>query len=119
LREGCGEAVLLSDLETHMSMHDVEDPDGEDIACQNPISNKRTRTAASDSEQIFDTRLPPALRNLKTDDVSPARSPSDRQAGAKAGWRDILNMSGLRHAVNVSPESKKSERRLGVGMSIV
>lgn len=113
-RENCGETVLLTELESHMSMHDIENNNEEENLNQDPNPNKRIRAFDSESEPKFDTRLPPALRNLATPDPPISSSSSNRQAIAKAGWRELLNMPSSRAKAQMSPESKRPHRRLGV-----
>jgi zinc finger-containing ubiquitin peptidase 1 len=115
-RENCGETIMLTELESHMSMHDVESSSDDESFKQDLSRNKRTRVDESEleSEPKFDTRLPPALRNIDVPDVPTSSSSSDRQAVAKAGWRELLNMTGSRSKPQTSVESKRPHRRLGV-----
>lgn len=117
-RHGCGEAVFLSELDGHMALHDVES--NEDNASL-PYPSQHKRIADAESESSFDTRLPPALRNLGGQDSSTSSLPSDQQASTKAGWRDLLNMPRSRHASPPSPKASpqltpKVYRRLGVSV---
>jgi hypothetical protein len=113
-RQNCGEAFILTELESHMSMHDIENNDEEENLHQDPNPNKRTRASDSESAPKFDTRLPPALRNLAAHDSPISSSSSNRQAIAKAGWRKLLNMPSSRAKTQKSPETKRPHRRLGV-----
>jgi len=113
-RENCGETIMLIEFESHMSMHDVENNNEDENLNQDPNSNKRIRASDSEPEPKFDTRLPPALRNLATHDPPSSSSSSNRQAIAKAGWRRLLKMPSSRAKAQMSPESKRPHRRLGV-----
>jgi zinc finger-containing ubiquitin peptidase 1 len=112
-RENCGETIRLTDLESHMSMHDIENNNEENLH-QDSNPNKRIRASGSESEPKFDTRLPPALRNLAAHDPPISSSSSNRQATAKAGWRELLNMPSSRAKTQMFPESKRPHRRIGV-----
>lgn len=114
-RENCGETIMLTELESHMLMHDIENSNDEEILHQDLSRNKRSRADESESEAEpkFDTRLPPALRNLGALDPLTSSS-SDRQAIAKAGWREFLNMTSPKGKPQISSESKRPHRRLGV-----
>ena len=112
-RENCGEIIMLTDFESHMSMHDIENNNEENLH-QDSNPNKRIRASDSESEPKFDTRLPPALRNLAAHDPPISSSSSNRQATAKARWRELLNMPSSRAKTQMSPESKRPHRRLGV-----
>lgn len=112
-RESCGEIILLTELESHLSLHEIEDSEDEDDVSRDTNPSKRARTTESEPEMNFDTRLPPALRNLGG--IRPLKSSSsDRQSSAKAGWRELLNMTGSRHESRAPFEAPKSQRRLGV-----
>ena len=115
-KENCGEIIMLTDFENHMSMHDIENNNEENLH-QDSIPNKRIRASDSESEPKFDTRIPPALRNLTAHDSPISSSSSSRQTIAKAGWR-LLNMPSSRAKVQMSPESKRPQRRLGVSFLV-
>jgi zinc finger-containing ubiquitin peptidase 1 len=115
-RQNCGETIMLTELESHMSMHDIENGNEEQNVHQDSNPNKRIRASDSESEPKFDTRLPPALRNLAAHDSPISSSSSSRQAIAKAGWRELLNMPSSRAKVQMSLESKRPLRRLGVSL---
>ena len=117
-RESCGEIILLTELENHLSLHDIEDKEDEDNESQDPNRSKRGRTADSEPEVSFNTRLAPALRNLGGHGHLNLSSSPDRQVSAKVRWRERLNMSGSWHERRASPEPKKSHRRLGVSFII-
>lgn len=108
---------MLTDFESHMSMHDIENNNEENLH-QDSIPNKRIRASDSESEPKFDTRLPPALRNLAAHDSPLSSSSSNRQATARARWREILNMPSSRAKTQIFPESKRPHRRLGVSFLV-
>lgn len=111
--DGCGEAVLLTDLESHIEMHRAEDSDAEAAFFEDGIETKRVNPNNSSSNSNFQTELPEAIRNLDDARSSENETSENRQAVAKAGWREILNMpSTLRHS---RPQSGSTPRkRLGV-----
>ncbi len=113
-RENCGEIIMLTELESHLSMHDIENDEEAKQLHPNPNPNKRTRAPDFESEPKFDTRLPPALRNLAAQESPISSSSSNRQAVAKAGWRELFNLPSSKAKLQMSPESKRSHRRLGV-----
>jgi zinc finger-containing ubiquitin peptidase 1 len=113
-RENCGETIILAELESHMSMHNIENNNEEENFHQDPNTNKRPRTSDYESEPKFDTRLPPALRNLAAPKSPISSSSSNRQAIAKAGWRKLFNMSGSKAKSQKSRGPKRPHRRLGV-----
>jgi zinc finger-containing ubiquitin peptidase 1 len=115
-RENCGETIMLKELESHMSMHEAENSNDEENSQEDPSRSKRTRVdeSESESEPKFDTRLPPALRNIGSPDLPTSSPSSDRHVVAKAGWRELLNMTGSRGKSQTSPESRRPHRRLGV-----
>ena len=117
-KESCGEIILLTDLESHLSLHDIEENKVEDDAIQDSNPSKRGRTTDSESEASFDTRLPPALRNLGGGyGHLKSSSSSDRQFSARAAWRELLNMPSSRHEARASPNPRKLHRRPGVSSS--
>ncbi len=116
--EGCGEALLLTDLESHIEMHQEE----QGTSGESSRSPKRLKLGPG-SESTFDTKLSYALRNLDEGDegkqLQPVDAPpSDRQATAKAAWKGLLKMpeaSKISHgSPTKTPASKGSRRRLGV-----
>ena len=117
-RESCGETIMLTEFEGHMSMHDVENSNEEISFNQKSTSSKRPRGPDSESEPKFDTRLPPALRNLAAEDPKISSSSSGRQTIAKVGWRELFNMPTSRAKSQISPEPKKKNRRLGVSFLV-
>jgi hypothetical protein len=112
--EGCGEALLLTELESHIEMHGAEEQDTEDES--GPTSKKIKLEPGI--EASFDTKLSYALRNLGDDEKSSSGSPtSERQATAKAAWKGLLKMPEVIPKATASPPSNR--RRLGVSLSSV
>jgi hypothetical protein len=112
--DDCGETILLTELESHVLMHDIENNNNNDTSCPDSHRNKRVRNTDTEAGLGFDTRLPPALRNINGHQQSSHTGSPDRQESAKAGWRELLNMPGSRHEPRASSDSIKSHRRLGV-----
>lgn len=111
--DGCGEVILLTELDSHIEMHDVEDQDVD----QGFVPNSREQSIAEATPASFDTKLSRVLRNLNNR-VSPSEgSSSDRQAKAKATWKGILAMPDT-NKKPISPTTKGSRRRLGVSISL-
>ncbi|KAH9221152.1 peptidase family C78-domain-containing protein [Leptodontidium sp. 2 PMI_412] len=114
--EGCGEALLLAELESHVEMHEEEqdttDSDDSDLS-----SNERLK-AQSGVADTFDIKLSHALRNLDDDDddddrtVVPDVPSPDRHATAKAAWRKVLKMPDS-SSKGSSSSKPTARRRLG------
>jgi hypothetical protein len=112
-RDGCGEAILLSELTSHIGMHDIEGNETEeDSKFENPHLSKKVRS--SKLELGFNATLPQALHNLTGEGPSAMSSLSNLQASAKLGWREILNMPALKGSPEKRTVPKKAYRRLGV-----
>ncbi|KAH8768012.1 peptidase family C78-domain-containing protein [Hyaloscypha finlandica] len=109
--EGCGEALLLTELESHIEMHEEEQDSGDD---QSSRSSKRLKHEPP-IEAAFDTKLSHALRNLEdVNERLESESPSsDRQAVAKATWKSILKMPDSSSKTAAPSSSKSNRRRLG------
>jgi zinc finger-containing ubiquitin peptidase 1 len=119
--EGCGEALLLTELESHIEMHaeeqdssnDEEDDDDERGRGKRIKLNPEIGAGAG-----FDTKLSYALRNLEDVDEHVNESGKGerdgKQASAKAAWKGLLKMPDVvaGKATTVSPS--KGRRRLGV-----
>ena len=116
--EGCGEALLVAELPSHIEMHGEEQDSGD---AQSTRSSKSLKLEP-EIEAAFGTKLSHALRNL--DDVnerppSETRS-SDRHAATKAAWKDILKMpDSSSKPEKTSTTSKSTRRRLGVSVSVI
>ena len=107
--DGCGEAILLTELDSHIEMHTAEeqDTDHEFGESASRGSNLEDMIKAS-----FDTKLSHALRNLNDDERSiPVSHTSDRQATAKAVWKSLLRMPDTGSKAFTT---KGTRRRLGV-----
>ena len=112
--EGCGEALLLTELESHIEMHGAEEQDTEDDS--GPASKKIKLDPGI--EASFDTKLSYALRNLGDDEESTSEnSSSERQIAAKSAWKGLLKMPETLPKVTAS--SASGRRRLGVSLSSV
>lgn len=107
--EGCGEALLFTELESHIEMHGEEHDTGDELSTH---SSKRLKLQP-EIEAAFDTKLSYALRNLDdVDERAPYESaPSDRQAVAKATWKGLLKMPDS--SSKSSSTTKSNRRRLG------
>jgi hypothetical protein len=126
--EGCGEAVLLTELDSHIEMHGAEKI-GEDPSETESEEEPQAKKAklSEESQASFGTKLSHALRNLGDEEKSSSGSPpSDRQAKAKSQWKGILNMpepaSSSESKGASSDAAKKStstRRRLGVSLSFL
>lgn len=119
-REGCGETILLTELDSHIEMHGAEEDDDEVKVGSQPA--KRHKKSASSSSSKFDTNIAPALRNLvdySSTSISSPDSLGSTEVGtntnAKARWRKILDMPSQRLSSGEEPTARKSHRRLGVG----
>ena len=112
--EGCGEALLLTELESHIEMHEEEQDSGDD---QSSRSSKRLKHEPP-IEAAFDTKLSHALRNLEdVNERLESESPSsDRQAVAKATWKSILKMPDSSSKTAAPSSSKSNRRRLGASL---
>jgi zinc finger-containing ubiquitin peptidase 1 len=112
--DGCGEALLLAELESHVEMHEEEQDSGED---QSSRSSKRLKLEPQ-VEASFDTKLSHALRNLEDVNEQPeSESPSsDPQAVVKAAWKHILKMPDSSSKTATPSTSKSSRRRLGASL---
>jgi uncharacterized lipoprotein len=108
--EGCGEALLLTELESHIEMHEEEQDTRDDA------SNRASKKVKMEppTQEAFDTKLSSALRNLDDGDEHIA---SDRQSTAKATWKSLLKMPDV-SSKHSSPPSKTARRRLGVSLII-
>ncbi|KAG0648301.1 Zinc finger-containing ubiquitin peptidase 1 [Hyphodiscus hymeniophilus] len=95
--EGCGEAILLTELDSHIEMHGTEAqgnqelPNDSEIESEDEPQSKKTKL--KEVQASFGTKLSHALRNLEDSEKSSSgSSPSDRQAKAKSQWKDLLKM---------------------------
>jgi hypothetical protein len=116
--EGCGEALLLAELQSHIEMHEAEQDTGDD---ESSHSSKRLKLEP-EIEAAFDTKLSHALRNLEdVNERPPSESPSaDRHATTKAAWKGLLKMpDSSSKSAQTGSASKSARRRLGVKLSFL
>jgi hypothetical protein len=111
--DGCGEAILITELDSHIEMHGEEEDQDTD---QEIISGSREPEVKDGVKASFDTKLSHPLRNL--DDrgkASSSGSPSeDPQASARAAWKNLLKMPEPTSKPVSAPTVKGARRRLGV-----
>ena len=129
--DGCGEVLLLDDVDDHVELHAVEiegdmDTDSQlqhgspresrpgdenvDPGAATPTTSRdrRERDRERDREQDRQGQKSP----------SPAEESSRRQAKAVQGWKSIFHMSSPRRRLEeASTEASILARRLGVGYS--
>ena len=115
--EGCGEAILLTELDSHIEMHEEEQDSGD---AQSSRSSKRIKLEP-EIEAAFDTKLSHALRNLEdVNEREVSETPSsDRQEVTKAAWKSILKMPDSPAKLPTTSTSKSTRRRLGVSLPIL
>lgn len=116
--EGCGEALLLTELQSHIEMHEEEQDSGDD---QSSRSSKRVKLEP-EIEAAFDTKLSHALRNLEdvNERTSSETPSSDRHAAMKATWKGILKMPDApSKPEKAATASKSTRRRLGVSVTLL
>jgi hypothetical protein len=103
--DGCGEALLLTELEAHVEMHEEEQgdqsPDSDDVLISEDDFDYRGSVPGSKAS--FDTKLSYALRNLEDVDVQvhEKNERSGRKQASKNEWGQILKI----------PEKKRTRRR--------
>ncbi|KAE8444400.1 hypothetical protein EG329_000600 [Mollisiaceae sp. DMI_Dod_QoI] len=114
--EGCGESLLLTELDNHVEMHEEEQNHSPGDSDQSSHSAKRLKLEPQ-IEASFDTKLSHALRNLDDDDKtsSTEKSSHDLQAAAKNTWKSILKMpeASSKDTSNTTPQANSSKKRLG------
>ena len=115
--EGCGEALLLAELESHVEMHE-EEQDITDSDESGHSSNNRLKLEPAVAD-AFDVKLSHALRDLDDDDdgsrtVVPDKPSPDRHATAKAAWKKVLKMPDSSSRSSSSTAKPAARRRLGV-----
>jgi len=120
--DGCGEAILLTELDSHIEMHGVEEAeeDQEEDADQESGPDLKKPRLEEHVRASFDTKLSHALRNLDDGEKSSSESPpSDRQTSAKAAWKNLLKMPETPPKAKTSSSSntKAPRSRLGVSLS--
>ncbi|KAF8859589.1 DUF1671-domain-containing protein [Acephala macrosclerotiorum] len=115
--EGCGEALLLTELESHVEMHEEEGNGSQGDSDEH--SSKRLKIEPQIGNS-FDTKLSYALRNLD-DPNEDAKSVSEKsshdlQTVAKSTWKSILKMPDTSAKSPPSKDTSKansSKKRLG------
>jgi hypothetical protein len=116
--DGCGEAILFTELDSHIEMHAEEQESDDDKSSLDRQAKKLKLDP--EVEASFDTKLSRALRNIgDEDDVPREEAPrSEKQASAKAAWKGLLKMPTTSPKASVAaPVSGKPRRRLGVCLS--
>ncbi len=115
--EGCGEAILLTELDSHIEMHEEEQDSADN---QSSRSSKRIKLEP-EIEAAFDTKLSHALRNLEdVNERQVSETPSsDRQEVMKAAWKSILKMPDSSPKVPAASNSKTPRRRLGASLPML
>jgi zinc finger-containing ubiquitin peptidase 1 len=111
----CGEVILLTELDSHIEMHEVESQDMD----QDAVSSSKEYEMGDAEQTSFDTKISRELRNLQAQAPSAENGLSERQENAKAAWKDILKMPQVPPKPLPSPKGKSKGplRRLGVGVS--
>ncbi|KAK6584509.1 hypothetical protein PZA11_002733 [Diplocarpon coronariae] len=112
--EGCGEDLMLAELESHIEMHE-EEQDAGDSKAQSSRSSKRTKLEPKATDS-FGTKLSYALRNLDDfDDERPVRDAPypDRHAAVKDAWKKVLKMpdTAISSSSKETSATKNSARR--------
>ncbi|KAK0100983.1 hypothetical protein ONS95_013028 [Cadophora gregata] len=114
--EGCGEDLLLAELESHIEMHEEEQDAADSDNSDRSLSvGLKVEPAIADA---FDIKLSHALQNLDDDDeddgqtVVPDAPSPDRHASAKAAWRKVLKMPDSSSKSSSVPKAA-ARRRLG------
>ncbi len=113
--DGCGEAILFTELDSHIEMHAEEQETDGDVSS----SDRQAKIVKLDPEvgASFDTKLSHALRNIGDgDEARREESPrSEKQASAKAAWKGLLKMPAASSKASAAAAvSGKTRRRLGV-----
>lgn len=112
--DGCGEEILLTELESHIEMHRAEEQDID----QDSVSTSGNPEMEEAVNASFNTELSRGLRNLNGRGSSKEMPLSDQQAGVKAGWDSFLKMLGISVKLRYASPTKDTRRRLGVHISI-
>ena len=113
--DSCGEVILLTELDSHIEMHDMESQDID----QDAVSRSKDYEMEDAVQTSFDTKISHELRNLHVQAPSIENDLSEQQASAKAAWKEILKMPQAPPKPLPSPngKSKGPLRRLGVSIS--
>ena len=129
--EGCGEAILLTELDSHIEMHGAEAQGAQEQVDESETEFEDEHQAKKPKLKViqasFGTKLSHALRNLDDGKKSSSESPpSDRQAKAKSQWKDLLKMPAPAltsksegDSATAATQNSGAKRRLGVSFSYV
>ncbi|KAI9677566.1 MAG: hypothetical protein M1817_006520 [Caeruleum heppii] len=93
----CGEAILLTDLDTHLDMHLAENLSVAELGQVDVWSPEDTKMNNSQHEPYFSAHLSPALRNLPHDSLD---SPADAA--------NLVIADGFRYEGDRSPAAEPS-----------
>ena len=127
--DGCGEVLLLEDVDDHVELHAVEiDGDMDTDSQLQHVSPRDSR--AGDENMAPGAATPTTSRDRRERErereqdrqgqksPSPADDPGRRQAKAIQGWKSIFHMpSPRRRTDDASTEASILAKRLGVGYS--
>lgn len=108
--KGCGENILLTELDNHIDMHASEDQPADDDG----LSIDLQRSETPKSNVPFDEKPPHVNKDLR-EQKPPDAHPTDPQAYAKAKWKKILKMPERSGKSIPMTKERKSRKRLGVG----
>lgn len=109
--DGCGEIILLTELDSHLEMHDMEGIDeGQEVASTAMESGKGSSS--------FNSKRSGDLRNIDAKGSSSGTDSSGRQASAKAAWKEVFKFPEVAPKSASSPKGKSKSlyRRLGVNI---
>lgn len=109
---GCGEIILITELDNHIEMHDME---GQDV--DQEIASATTVGQAPHAP--FDTKFSGELRNLDARVSPPGKILLKRQENAKVAWKGLFRKpeTGLKLATALEGKATRAYRRLGVNAS--
>ncbi|KAH8821704.1 peptidase family C78-domain-containing protein [Xylogone sp. PMI_703] len=105
--QGCGENILLTELDSHIDMHAAEDPQADD-----DISINQEASETPGSKPPFDATPSQTPRDFD-EKKSQEKRHVDPQAFAKASWRNILKMPERGGKSAPVPHKHSSRKRLG------
>jgi hypothetical protein len=112
--DGCGELILLTELDNHIEMHDMEGQEGDEES----LSMRKEYEIGSVVSGSFDTGLSHELRNLPAQVQSSENALSERQENAKEVRKEITKMPERKVRPSSAPNGQTSgpHRRLGVSI---
>jgi zinc finger-containing ubiquitin peptidase 1 len=110
--DGCGEMILLTELDSHIEMHYMEGEDGD----QETASTQRDYDMDNVFQGSFDTNLSHELRNLPVQVPPSGNALSERRENAKEAWKKIMKMPerSATPASALNGQTSGPHRRLGV-----